>query len=413
MLSKFDDHPCFSPQAARSHARVHLPVAPKCNVQCNFCNRSYDCVNESRPGVTSTVLKPHQALYYLKEVMAKRPMNVVGIAGPGDPFANASETMQTLELVRAAYPDVHLCVATNGLEIGPYITELARLKVSHVTLTISAVDPAVGGQIYAWVRKGPRVYRGAEAGAVMLEAQLAALDKLKAAGIAVKVNTILIPGINDAQVAEIASLVSARGADVMNVLPLMPVKGSNFAGIQAPGCEQVDNLRAELGGIIPQVSHCRRCRADAVGLLEEAFSQQTVDSLKRAALQPLRPGQTRVAVASREGLLVNAHLGEAREFLIYEPADGGYRYLESRSAPAAGSGPRRWLELSETLSDCAQVLVNAVGPSPRAVLETEGLQVEEIEGLIEDALKLLAAGQDLKAMRVRALKVCNGAGGGC
>ncbi|HBS58203.1 MAG TPA: nitrogenase cofactor biosynthesis protein NifB, partial [Firmicutes bacterium] len=44
-------HPCYT--AGAQHARLHLPVAPQCNIQCNYCNRKFDCLNESRPGVTS------------------------------------------------------------------------------------------------------------------------------------------------------------------------------------------------------------------------------------------------------------------------------------------------------------------------------------------------------------------------
>lgn len=42
--------------------RVHLPVAPECNIQCNFCNRLYDCANENRPGVTRRTFGPAEAL---------------------------------------------------------------------------------------------------------------------------------------------------------------------------------------------------------------------------------------------------------------------------------------------------------------------------------------------------------------
>ena len=40
-------HPCFDADARHQFGRVHLPVAPACNVQCNFCDRKYDCPNES------------------------------------------------------------------------------------------------------------------------------------------------------------------------------------------------------------------------------------------------------------------------------------------------------------------------------------------------------------------------------
>jgi nitrogen fixation protein NifB len=69
----FKNHPCFDKEAHKKFGRVHLPVAPRCNIQCNFCNRKYDCMNESRPGVTSTVLTPQQAIAYLRDVVAKRP----------------------------------------------------------------------------------------------------------------------------------------------------------------------------------------------------------------------------------------------------------------------------------------------------------------------------------------------------
>ena len=138
----YDDHPCFSEIGRHTTARVHLPVAPKCNMRCNYCDRDYSCVNESRPGVTNAVLRPMQAADYLDEVINKiRNVKVVGIAGPGDPFANAKETLETLRLVRERHPDVMLCVATNGLELSPYVQELARLDVSHVTVTVNAVNP--------------------------------------------------------------------------------------------------------------------------------------------------------------------------------------------------------------------------------------------------------------------------------
>ncbi|HEX3029635.1 MAG TPA: nitrogenase component 1, partial [Clostridia bacterium] len=58
---KTASHPCFSGGACQN-ARMHIPVAPACNISCNYCNRKYDCQNESRPGVTSEVLTPAAAL---------------------------------------------------------------------------------------------------------------------------------------------------------------------------------------------------------------------------------------------------------------------------------------------------------------------------------------------------------------
>ena len=166
-------HPCFNSQARHRTGRIHLPVAPKCNIQCNFCNRQFDCANESRPGVTSAVLTPVKALGYLTLALQRAPfLKVVGIAGPGDPFAQPEATLETLSLVREKFPEMLLCVATNGLNAESCVEELARLQVSHVTVTVNAVAPEVGAEIYAWVRDGRTIYRGIPAAQLLLDRQL-------------------------------------------------------------------------------------------------------------------------------------------------------------------------------------------------------------------------------------------------
>src|ERR1019366_7526212 len=133
-------HTCCNSDARHPRGRIHLPLAPKCNIQCNYCNRKFDCMNESRPGVTSAVLSPSQSLTYLGKAIEKLPnLSVVGIAGPGDPFASPEEVLETLQLVRRQYPEMLLCVATNGLNIAPYVDRLAELQVSHVTITVNAI----------------------------------------------------------------------------------------------------------------------------------------------------------------------------------------------------------------------------------------------------------------------------------
>ena len=184
-MSKADSssHPCFSAGARHKVGRIHLPVAPKCNMQCNYCNRDFECLNESRPGVSSTVLSPQQAVAYLDAVLERiNDVQVVGIAGPGDPFANACETIETMRLVRDKYPDMTLCLATNGLEVGGYVDDIARLYVSHVTLTVNAIDPEIGSAIYAWARFNKKVYRGIDAARVICAQQSRAIELLKERG---------------------------------------------------------------------------------------------------------------------------------------------------------------------------------------------------------------------------------------
>ena len=407
-------HPCFNEAARKTAARIHLPVAPRCNVQCNFCDRRFDCLNESRPGVTSAVLTPQQAVYYLDRALERSPaIRVAGIAGPGDPFATPQETLETLRLVRNRYPKMLLCVASNGLEVAAHAAELAQLQVSHVTLTVNAIDPEIGARIYAWVRAGIRVLRGVEAAAVLLERQRAAIVELKKHGITVKINTIVMPGINDQHTAEVAREVAASGADIMNCIPVYPVAGTLFEGLAELDRGKLAELRQGTAKFLPQMQHCTRCRADAVGLLGEPQSATLIELLRTTAAGPANPNEKRpyVALASHEGVLINQHVGEASCFWVFEPQPGGPPALvETRDAPEAGGGATRWHELAELLHDCKAVFTSAVGQTPRRILETQGIRVIEAVGVASDAIAAWnATGHVPRGMQ----KLFQGCGKGC
>ncbi len=423
MTLNIKNHPCFNDSSRHTYGRIHLPVAPKCNIQCNYCNRKFDCMNENRPGITSKVLSPKQALYYLDNALELSPnISVVGIAGPGDPFANPEETMETLRLVREKYPEMLLCVATNGLDVLPYIEELAELQVSHVTLTINAIDPEIGQEIYAWVRYQKKMYRDRQAAELLLENQLAALQKLKRYGVTAKVNSIIIPGVNDQHVIEVARQVASMGADILNALPYYNTTETVFENIPEPDPMMVRKIQEEAGKLLPQMKHCARCRADAVGIIGEINSDEMMAKLAEAALMPKNPDEHRpyIAVASLEGVLINQHLGEADRFLVYalDEEKKSCTLVDSRQAPPPGGGKLRWEALAAKLSDCRAVLVNSAGDSPQSVLKASGIDVMSIEGVIEEAVYGVFTGQNLKHLmkssQIHACKTsCGGDGNGC
>ena len=413
-------HPCFNPGAKGKFGRVHLPVAPQCNIKCNYCNRKYDCVNESRPGVTSTVLTPDQAGEYMERVLEREPrITVAGIAGPGDPFANAEETMATMRLLRDNHPEILLCLASNGMNIGPYIPELASMNVSHVTITINAVDPEIGAKVYSWVRDGKVIHHGRKGAEILLARQLAAVASLKEHGITVKINTILIPGINDHHIEAVAAKMRDLGADLFNCMALFPNVDTLFGAIPQPSPEEMERVRAMAERYLPQMRHCTRCRADAVGLLDQDRTEEFRGCLSACAtLPPVTKPRPYVAVATQEGVLVNQHLGEARTFEIWaKDEEGGYRLVEQRNAPDSGGGLRRWLRLARLLNDCQAVLTSGIGATPKETLEKTGLTTYTMNGFIESGLAAVYEGKDLTTLKSRSLscanKSCGGTGSGC
>jgi len=407
-------HPCFNKSTSGSCGRVHLPVAPGCNIQCNYCNRKYDCVNESRPGVTSAVLPPDKAVEYLDEVLKKEPrITVVGIAGPGDPMAEAERTLATIEKINEKYPNMLYCLSSNGLALPEHVDRLAELGVTHVTVTINAVDPEIGAKIYSWVRVGKVVYRGVEGARMLLERQLESIRLLKAKGITVKVNSIIIPGVNDHHLADVAKVVSGMGVDIQNLIPLHPTADTPFADLEEPSKELIHELRAKNGTMVPQMTHCQRCRADAVGLLCSDRSSELIPTL-HALCGGKKQSKPYVAVATREGMLVNMHLGEAPSFQIWAPQGKASRMIEEREAPEVGCGPDRWHKLATVLHDCSLLLVEAAGKQPKQVLAEHGISVLECSGMISEITAEHFQGGDIARYKTRTHKAgCAGMGGGC
>ncbi len=265
---KTAEHPCYHPGAGDC-ARMHLPVAPKCNISCNYCSRKYDCPNESRPGVTSEVLTPGQALEKYIEVKSKvEHLTVVGIAGPGDALADFENTRKTLALIRGEDPEVTFCLSTNGLMLPFYANDLIRAGVSHVTVTVNAIDTAIGAKIYKNVRYLGNRLEGEAAAKALRDNQLAGLRYLSSAGVVCKVNIVMIQGVNDSHVPEVVRTVKKCGAFMTNIMGMIPAPGSVFEELPAISEKALYEMRKQCEKDIKQMYHCRQCRADAIGTLD-------------------------------------------------------------------------------------------------------------------------------------------------
>jgi len=261
-------HPCFHATASRHAGRIHLPIAEGCTIQCNYCNRSHDCANESRPGVSSRLLSPDVVIPYLKERFSALPLiSVVGIAGPGDPLADAETTLQVCRSVHECFPEMLLCLSTNGLAFADHAASCADAGVTHVTITVNAVDPAIAALIYRWVNVAGERFDGLEGADLLIGSQIRSIRAAKQYGLTVKVNIVVIQGVNDTHVDDIARVVSAAGANVMNCISMIPVAGTPFGTIPEIGRQRMQSISARAAHYLPQVTHCVRCRADAAGML--------------------------------------------------------------------------------------------------------------------------------------------------
>jgi nitrogen fixation protein NifB len=413
---KVKDHPCYSEEAHHYFARMHLAVAPACNIQCNYCNRKYDCANESRPGVVSERLTPEQGARKTFAVAQSVPqLSVLGIAGPGDALYDWRHTRATFEKVAERLPDLKLCLSTNGLALPDHVDEIVNMNIDHVTITINMVDPEIGAQIYPWIFYRHKRYTGLEAAKILHERQMLGLEMLTARNVLVKVNSVLIPGVNDAHLIEVNKAVKSRGAFLHNIMPLIsdPAHGTFYGlnGQRGPTPRELKKVQDACEGGAKLMRHCRQCRADAVGMLGEDRGQEfTLDRLpekididfsqrdasraevekKRAthraakteadqALQRSTPEKKMtIAVATRGDGVINQHFGHAKEFQIYEVDARGVRFAGHRRIDdqycQGGLGEDSSLSrIIKMLAGVDALLCAKIGGCPKAELAQAGI----------------------------------------
>jgi nitrogen fixation protein NifB len=164
-------------------------------------------------------------------------------------------------------------VSTNGLLLSERLGDLIKSGVRSITVTINAVSPQAAARVYSWVRYRGRKLTGIEAAETLVRNQWQGLINAIEAGLLVKVNSVYIPGVNDDELVRIARLAGSFGADIMNVLPLIPQAG--FKTLLRPTYEQLHAKRDELRPFLGQMTHCRQCRADACGTLGDDKDMDT------------------------------------------------------------------------------------------------------------------------------------------
>lgn len=257
-------HPCFAlGKNGGENGRIHLPTSPTCNIQCRFCERSINNV-ENRPGVSSLVIKPDEALGVIDRALKACPeITVAGIAGPGDTLASPY-ALDTFRLVKERHPELIKCMSTNGLMLVEKADEIISVGIDSLTVTVNAIDPKIEAQLNKGIVYHGNYYEGEAGAEILIKNQLAGIKKVADAGIVVKVNTVLVPRINGNHIGAIAKAVSEAGALIYNIIPLIPMH--ELKDEAAPTCTDLFRARLQAEKYIDVFRHCQRCRADAVGV---------------------------------------------------------------------------------------------------------------------------------------------------
>jgi nitrogen fixation protein NifB len=315
-------------------------------------------MNDSLDDKTHAI-NPVQAYSTLQKILAGGTrVSMTGVRGPGDSLADFPNTLAYLRMVRDGFPDMPLCLTSIGVSGNEWVDELSSLGLAQITLLVDAVSPEVALELYTWIRPGRKNLPKPAAVDLLIDKQIEAVRAYSAAGIDVHIVTTVRPGINDREVGAIARAMKAAGAKSMTVVAAKGVEAETL----------LNTLRGEAAQFLP------------AGDYDEEEPVCRTECCARPVPSGIRPC---VAVTSSDASVVDTHLGQAQQFLIYGPKNGTVSLLGTRPAPAPGSGPARWEGVAEILSDCMYLLVASAGHKPREVLAAHGLTVIIAEGGVD------------------------------
>lgn len=103
-----------------------------------------------------------------------------------------------------------------------------------------------------------------------------------------------------------------------------------------------------------------------------------------------------VAVASKDGKIINQHFGHAERFLIYKAGSEKIEFVEERPVNQYCLGMEtydhpfeedRFMDVVNVIEDCRFVLASKIGPTPETRLRRFGISPVMMYDFIEDGIQ--------------------------
>lgn len=308
---------------------LRLSVTDLCNMRCCYCMPESGVAKLDHRDVLS-----YEQLLTLARHAVAMGIEKVRITG-GEPLVRKGIVRFLGELARI--PGLHqLVLTTNGLLLEQMATDLRRAGVQRLNISLDSLQPEVFSRI---TRRGD------------LKQVLAGIAAAEKAGFPIKINMVVMRGVNDSELADFAAL-SLEKSYAVRFIEYMPViKDDNWQSLVLSGEEILNSLARHysftqvvsgglsgparefkiagacgtIGVITPLSGHfcqdCNRIRISASGKVRSClFSDEEFD---------LRPVLSTGDLASIQAVL--------RNLIMSKPASHGMTQTSSSHAPFAMS----------------------------------------------------------------------------
>jgi nitrogen fixation protein NifB len=140
---------------------------------------------------------------------------------------------------------------------------LKALKVNYITLTMNSYNVDTISKLVEWIKYKGVIYTGKEAAEILIENQFKSLKAILDNGINCKVNTVIVPDVNQYEVLELLEGIGSYGNVVGNLIPLIPVEGTIYENTSTLSIMEYEEIFNRSRNILKQVKGCKKCRADS------------------------------------------------------------------------------------------------------------------------------------------------------
>jgi cyclic pyranopterin phosphate synthase len=155
----------------------------------------------------------------------------------GEPFVRKG-LISFLQMVNETVPDMKIALTTNGSQLSKYAEEIRALKIAGINVSLDTLDD----------EKFSVITRGG-----VLKEVLDGIDAIQHFGIPIKMNVVLMRGINDEEIPAMLDYASNRGI-LLRLIEFMPLDNEVWAKGRFISSIEVTDKIFKLGGWGPIAS---------------------------------------------------------------------------------------------------------------------------------------------------------------
>lgn len=187
---------------------LRISVTDRCNLRCAYCMPAGGIVQNSHDSILR-----YEEIYKIVQVAAENGVTEIRLTG-GEPLVRA-DIVELVRMIRSVPQIEDISLTTNAMLLEEYAAPLKQAGLNRVNISLDTLDP----ENY---KKITRIGNFQKVWAGILAAEAAGLQPIK-------LNTVVIRGVNDTEIPALAHLSVERPWNI-RFIELMPVENQESWG---------------------------------------------------------------------------------------------------------------------------------------------------------------------------------------